>query len=53
MKNLLVKARGRAVPRGSGDPSSQHKEESRWRHACGRRLRTLLYPSPAAGVHRL
>ena len=34
----------RAVPRGGGDPSSWQKEESGWRHAFGRRLRTLLHP---------
>ena len=45
--------RGRAVPRGGGDPSRRHKEEPGWPHALGRRLRTLLHRLAAAGVHRL
>jgi hypothetical protein len=46
-------ARGRAMSRGGGHPSSQQKEESCWRHALGRRLRTLLHESATAGVYRL
>jgi hypothetical protein len=36
------------VPRGGGDPSSRHKEEPGWRHAFGRRLRTLLHQVAAS-----
>ncbi len=44
--------RGRAMPRGGGDPSSWPKEEFRWHHAFGHRLRTLLHHPAAAGIHR-
>ncbi len=42
---------GGILPRGGGNASRRQKEESRWRHARGRRLRTLLYESATAGVH--
>ncbi len=43
---------GRAVPRGGGNSSGFQKEESRWPHACGHRLRTLLHHAAATGIHR-
>jgi hypothetical protein len=43
--------RGRAVARGGGNPPRRQQEESRWRHAVRRRLRTLLHEPAAAGLH--
>jgi hypothetical protein len=46
------RARGRTAPRGRGNASCRQKEEPCWRHACGYRLRTLLYQLAAARLHR-
>jgi hypothetical protein len=45
--------RRHAVPRGRGHPSSHQEKKSRWGHARGYRVRTLLSPPAATGVHRL
>jgi len=45
--------RWRAVPCHRGNASLGQTEESGWRHACRRRVRTLLHHPPAAGIHRL
>src|SRR5258708_5730883 len=44
-------ARGCAVPHGRGHPSNQQEKEFSWRHAFGRRLRTLLHDAPTTGIH--